>query len=89
VRFDRRDDGSHEVSIYLDPALPGLGLGRAVLRAGEEALAARCGAVTVHASVRAGNVASQRLFAAAGYAGGPLSFQRRLAPAGSGQNDAP
>jgi UDP-2,4-diacetamido-2,4,6-trideoxy-beta-L-altropyranose hydrolase len=90
VRFDQRDADSHEVSLYLDPALQGLGLGRAVLRAGERALADRCSsAVIVQASVLADNPASQRLFAGAGYEGGPLSFRRRLPPAGSMQNDAP
>ncbi len=52
VRFDAGSDGQYEVSLYLDPALQGLGLGlgRAVLRAGEAALTARHeGAVTVHA----------------------------------------
>jgi UDP-2,4-diacetamido-2,4,6-trideoxy-beta-L-altropyranose hydrolase len=90
VRFDRRADGSHEISLYLDPALNGLGLGTAMLRAAENALVDRCkGAVTVHASVRADNAASRRLFEAAGYRGGPLAFHRCVPAAGNMQNDAP
>lgn len=63
VRFDRRPDGGAEVSLYLDPALHGLGLGAAMLRAGEEAVAD----LDIHAEVLEGNSGSARLFASAGF----------------------
>lgn len=64
IRFDRRDEDAAEVSLYLDPALHGLGLGGALLHAGE----ARMASVGIfHATVLQDNLASQRLFAAAGY----------------------
>jgi RimJ/RimL family protein N-acetyltransferase len=54
--------------LYLDPALHGLGLGTALLRAGEEAWCAQAGReVTFEATVLDTNAASKRLFAAAGY----------------------
>ncbi|MDB5958290.1 UDP-2,4-diacetamido-2,4,6-trideoxy-beta-L-altropyranose hydrolase [Ramlibacter sp.] len=90
TRNPRGDETNHEVSIYLDPALHHLGLGQPVLRAAEQALAARHeGPLTVHASVLPDNAASRRLFEGAGYEGGPLSFTRRLPARSPGQNGAP
>lgn len=68
IRFDRSAKGRAEVSLYLDPALHGLGLGPHLLLAGERA----AGFATIDAAVLEGNVASQRLFAACGF--------ERLAP---------
>lgn len=64
IRFDRLDARSAEVSLYLDPALHGLGLGRALLLAGERAAAA---GIDVHAEVLEGNAGSAGLFDSAGY----------------------
>lgn len=64
VRFDRLDGGSAEVSLYLDPALHGLGLGRAMLLAGEVVAAP---GLDIHAEVLEGNIGSARLFKSAGY----------------------
>lgn len=64
IRFDRRDDGYHDISLFLDPALHGLGLGGRLLSAGEKEIG-------IDASFRArvvkGNERSHNLFAAAGY----------------------
>lgn len=67
IRFDAMADGRQEVSLYLDPGLHGLGLGAALLSAGELALAQRLGPTEVHAEVLPDNPTSQRLFQAAGY----------------------
>ncbi len=68
VRLDRQADGAALVSVYLDPALHGLGLGGALLREGERAWEAETGRPAVFvATVLDGNLPSQRLFAAAGY----------------------
>ena len=64
IRFDRRDDGFHEISLFLDPALQGLGLGSRMLRSGEAAIGA---GARFRARVVAGNAASQQMFAAGGY----------------------
>lgn len=63
IRFDTLDEGSAEVSLYLDPALVGLGLGKAMLLAGEAAVGSR----EVLAEVLDGNIGSARLFESAGY----------------------
>jgi UDP-2,4-diacetamido-2,4,6-trideoxy-beta-L-altropyranose hydrolase len=64
IRFDRRDDGFHEISLFLDPALQGLGLGSRMLRSGEAAIGA---SARFRARVVAGNSPSQQMFAAGGY----------------------
>ncbi|MEG3179099.1 UDP-2,4-diacetamido-2,4,6-trideoxy-beta-L-altropyranose hydrolase [Sphingomonas sp. LT1P40] len=64
IRFDRLNDRSAEVSLYLDPTLHGLGLGRALLLAGEAAAAA---GIDVHAEVLEGNIGSAGLFDSTGY----------------------
>lgn len=81
IRFDRLANGHLEVSLYLDPELQGLGLGRHLLAAGERALLALHPAgITVDASVLPGNTASQQLFAAGGYHGGPLQYEKTIGP---------
>ena len=85
IRFDTLVDGGQEVSLYLDPGLHGLGLGAALLSAGEQALAQRLGPFTVHAEVLPDNPASQRLFQAAGYqATSALTFSKTVASCADG-----
>lgn len=64
IRFDRLDGGRAEVSLYLDPALHGLGLGKMMLLAGERAAAE---GLDILAEVLEGNDGSARLFESAGY----------------------
>jgi len=79
IRFDWREGGHLEVSLFTDPELQGLGLGRRLLAAGEQAmLSRRPEGFTVDARVLPGNIASQRLFQGAGYHGGPLNYQKRV-----------
>lgn len=77
IRFDHLRMGHLEVSLYTDPLLQGLGLGPRMLFAGErqmhQILQAPC---IIHAVVVAGNAASQKIFKACGYHGGPLQFQK-------------
>lgn len=63
IRFDFAAGGRATVSLYLDPALHGLGLGPRLLLAGEEAAGPRI----VEASVLRDNRPSQRLFEGCGY----------------------
>lgn len=68
LRYDRHAGGEATVSLYLDPGLHGLGLGSAMLLAGEAQACARSDAPTVfEARVVETNIASQRLFRSAGY----------------------
>jgi RimJ/RimL family protein N-acetyltransferase len=68
IRFDRGDAGDVEVSLYLDPALQGTGLGPALLRAGEAAAQRWIGgAVVFVARVLCNNARSGRMFSNAGY----------------------
>ncbi|MES2339696.1 MAG: UDP-2,4-diacetamido-2,4,6-trideoxy-beta-L-altropyranose hydrolase [Pseudomonadota bacterium] len=79
VRFDRRDAASAEVSLYLDPALHGLGLGQRMLLAGES----RLSPLDIHAEVMDGNAGSHGMFARAGYApNGPNHWIKPAAAAG-------
>lgn len=85
IRFDRLNSRRAEVSLYLDPALHGLGLGTALLRAGERQVPPDHDLI---AEVLDNNPTSARLFAAAGYHrhGGPTWIKpaaARLAPAGA------
>jgi len=68
MRFDDLADGTTEVSLYLDPALHGLGLGINLLNAGERYLMARRGTpLQLVGTVLDTNSASQRIFHQAGY----------------------
>lgn len=68
VRFDADAAGRAEVSIYLDPALIGLGLGTCLLLAAEaQWRAMHAHSVQFVATVLPHNPASARLFAACGY----------------------
>lgn len=69
MRLDRLASRDVEVSLFLDPALHGLGLGSALLSAGEAHFSG-CGGAPFRAftaRVLEGNAPSQRLFATAGY----------------------
>ncbi|MEM6585770.1 MAG: UDP-2,4-diacetamido-2,4,6-trideoxy-beta-L-altropyranose hydrolase, partial [Pseudomonadota bacterium] len=74
IRFDFGEGGGAEVSLYCDPDLHGLGLGSALLRAGERA----ADPLIVEALVMEGNTASSRLFAKSGYRQtGPTRWEKR------------
>lgn len=68
LRFDRTD-AEATVSVYLDPDLTGLGLGRRILEAGRRYVASTSPAVTtLIADILPANVASAAAFELAGYA---------------------
>ncbi|RYG39224.1 MAG: UDP-2,4-diacetamido-2,4,6-trideoxy-beta-L-altropyranose hydrolase [Burkholderiales bacterium] len=77
IRFDRLPNGMFEVSLYLDPGLHGLGLGRRMLLLGEiKTMEMQGGDIEFVATVLAGNDASARLFESCGYSGGPLRYTK-------------
>lgn len=81
IRFDQADNRDWEVSLYLDPDLHSLGLGPHLLLAGEQALRGQIQASgQLVAQVLPGNTASQRLFEACGYDGGPQRYLKAIAP---------
>lgn len=63
IRFDRLEDGGHEVSIAIAPQWRGTGCGAALLRAG----CSQMPAGTITASVSEDNWASRRLFESCGF----------------------
>lgn len=68
LRFDVLGQHVMEVSLYLDPDLHGLGLGKALLLAGEAHVALlRKGNVRIVATVLGGNLPSRKLFESCGY----------------------
>lgn len=70
IRFDLNTYSAWEISLYVDPALHGLGLGSRLLAAGERAMLKECGGAatrTFHAKVEPGNLASLSMFEMAGY----------------------
>lgn len=70
IRFDSLGDGAWEVSLYIDPALHGLGLGKRMLLAGEERIGSEDNsAVEIRATVISENLTSLRMFESAGYRG--------------------
>ncbi len=76
LRFDVSGDRA-TVSIAVDPALHGSGLGPAILDAGDAWLAANEARVrSCRAEIRDGNDASVRAFLAAGYLPGTDSYER-------------
>lgn len=79
IRFDRLETGELEVSLYLDPDLPGLGLGPHLLLGGERAVLSEWpGATTFVASVLPDNAVSAKLFVNCGYYGGPLRYNKSV-----------
>ena len=72
IRFDAHGADAARVSIFLDPGLPGLGLGPILLERGEAALRAGWPATaSLVAEVVPRNEASLRMFRRAGYDGEP------------------
>ncbi|MDQ3506356.1 MAG: GNAT family N-acetyltransferase [Actinomycetota bacterium] len=68
VRFAQHYAGVWEVSVVLDPAQRGRGLGRASLTAAEDLLLARAvGTMTIQAVIHRDNDRSLQLFRGAGY----------------------
>ncbi len=68
IRFDVRSEYQAEVSLYLDPALLGLGLGRSMLLVGEEyMLVHRPEIREFMATVLEHNTGSTRMFSSCGY----------------------
>jgi RimJ/RimL family protein N-acetyltransferase len=67
VRWDQAEEAEWEVSITVAPQRRGQGLAKALLAAGERVLTKAAGGVWCLATVHTGNVASRRLFLAAGY----------------------
>ena len=68
IRFDRQSGGAAVVSLFLDPTLHGLGLGSAMLLAGERKACGQASCPTgFEATVIGGNTNSLRLFQSAGY----------------------
>lgn len=65
IRLDEVDDTMFEVSLYLDPDLHGLGLGKGLLLLVEAKAISRS---IIDAEILDGNAASSRLFQCAGYA---------------------
>lgn len=80
VRYDRLGEDEHEVSIYLDPAYLGLGLGPRLLAAGEIWLRERLGgSATIVAEFHPDNAPSRAMFERAGFAGQGNRVRKRLA----------
>lgn len=68
IRFDRVQPNEWEVSLYLDPDLHGLGLGKALLLAGEARLcASRNDTCRFVATILESNEGSKHLFESSGY----------------------
>lgn len=78
LRLDRHGT-SADVSIYLDPAQSGRGLGREVLKAGV-AYARRVGIDLLTASIKESNARSQAAFTAAGFEKSANNWVRRVRP---------
>ncbi len=68
IRYDHISDNNLEVSLYCDPRLTCIGIGSAMLAAGEAEMVGRLGAeVTIAAFVLPGNKSSERMFERAGF----------------------
>ena len=70
VRFDLLGsiNGHWEISINMSPSVRGKGLGRLLLECGTRAFVAdACKCLRIYAEVKSDNIASNRLFASAGY----------------------
>ncbi len=79
IRFDRTRGYSYEVSLSLDPAWRGRGLGTRALRGGCDWLWMHTHAVGIKAEVRKRNEASKAVFLSAGFrpaGGGEAGFLR-------------
>jgi UDP-2,4-diacetamido-2,4,6-trideoxy-beta-L-altropyranose hydrolase len=79
LRFDV-DDAQAEVSIYLDPALTGLGLGTHLLRAGQRWARENTALQRLVATILPGNRASLRAFEDVGFVCSEPSWTWRVTP---------
>lgn len=81
IRYDVFSDDTLEVSLYCDPRLTGVGIGSAMLNAGEREMAGRLSAdVTVTAFVLPGNESSERMFERAGFVERDGIWRKALTP---------
>jgi len=81
IRYDYLSDGHLEVSLYCDPRLTGIGIGSAMLNAGEGEMAGLLSAeVVVTAFVLSGNESSERMFARAGFVERDGIWRKGLSP---------
>lgn len=81
IRYDELPDDTLEVSLYCDPRLTGIGIGSAMLNAGEGEMAGRLGAeATVTAFVVPGNESSERMFERAGFMKRDGIWRKALSP---------
>lgn len=79
LRFDFERSGAAVVSLYLDPALTGQGLGRKFMLAGLAWLRQNHpGTQTVSAEILAANEASRKMFQSAGFVGQHAVFVRKV-----------
>lgn len=79
LRFDFQQSGSAVVSLYLDPAMTGQGLGRALMIAGMAWLRQNHpGTQTVSAEILAANEASRKMFQSAGFVEQHAVFVRKV-----------
>ena len=84
IRFDRTSDHHFEVSLYVDPDLHGLGLGKHLLCEGERLLSIMQSGgqgFNVKATVKPDNLTSRRLFGTGGYSGGPTEYSKHVCAA--------
>jgi len=75
IRFDLIENNAWRVSLFLDPDLHTLGLGKHMLQLGEQELKSRIDSdFVVRAEVVSGNAVSANMFVRGGYSGGPIEF---------------
>ncbi len=81
IRYDVLFDDTLEVSLYCDPRLTGIGIGSAMLNAGEGEIAGRLSTdVTVTAFVMPGNESSERMFERVGFVERDGIWRKALSP---------
>lgn len=79
IRFDLIERDVWRVSLFLDPDLHTLGLGKIMLQLGEQDLKSQsAGDFVVRAEVVAGNAVSANMFVRGGYSGGPIEFWKNF-----------
>lgn len=79
IRFDRISELVFEVSLYLDPDLHGLGLGKEMLIAGEtQMLAVQQQPFRINATVLSENLTSAAMFLRCGYTGAPPRYSKNV-----------
>jgi UDP-2,4-diacetamido-2,4,6-trideoxy-beta-L-altropyranose hydrolase len=79
IRFDLIKRDVWRVSLFLDPDLHMLGLGKHMLELGEQALKAQIESdFVIQAEVIPGNAVSANMFVRGGYNGGPIEFWKNF-----------